>query len=158
MPKAVSTTLRDRIMRTSAPESPLDLLVITHPQLVTPVRVVNDTQNLVSGGNTYTALPFRLVWPDDQESTAPRCRLAVDNVGAELMTWLEASGGGHGAQVTLMQVLPSTPNVVEISVQLDVLSITATVTEVQIELGFDNVFFKPLTRIQYRPDTHPGVF
>lgn len=158
MPKAVTTTLRDRVMRTSSPEAPLVLLTITHPLLATPVRVVNDTQDIVSRSNNYVAIPFRVTWPDDQDRQMPRARLAVDNVGRELMAWLEASAGGTGATATLEQILPSTPDVVEISCVLDILSVTANVSEVSAELGFENIYAKPLVRLQYRPESHPGMF
>lgn len=158
MSKTVSTALRDRIMRTSAPEYPLTLLEISHSGLATPVRVVRDNLDITSNGNTYLAAAFRFVMPDDQEDQAPRASIAIDNVGKELMQWLEASGGGQGARVKIMQVLRSAPNTVDLQIEMDIISVTATPKEVTAELGFDNIFFKPLTRAQYRPDTHPGMF
>jgi hypothetical protein len=158
MPKVVSSALRDRIMRTAAPEYPLTLLEINQASLPQPIRVVRDTLDITSNGNVYLAVPFRFVFPDDQEDQAPRASISIDNIGRELMQWLELSAGGQGARVKIMQVLRSAPNNVELSVEMDIISVTATPTEVKAELGFDNIFFKPLCRAQYRPDTHPGMF
>jgi len=158
MPKVVSTTLRDRIMRTAAPEAPVVLLEISHPQLAQTVRVINDTLDLTHNGNVYTAIPFRVLWPDDQEEQAPRATLAIDNVGKELVQWIEASSGGVGAVVTMKKVLRSNPDFVELQVEMDLQAIEMNVSEVQATLGFKNLFQKPLVRLTYRPETHPGMF
>ncbi len=158
MPKTVSNSLRDRIMRTAAPEYPVTMLEISHSLLPEPVRVVRDTLDLISNGHTYIAVPFRFIFPDEKDDEAPRASIAIDNVGRELMQWLEVSGGGQGAKVKMMQVLRSAPDTVEIQIEMDIISVTASPKEVVAELGFENIFFKPLCRAQYRPDTHPGMF
>lgn len=160
MSKTVSSTLRDRVLRTSAPEYPVVLVEIYHAQLAGDhtVRVCNDTNDFVHNGHTYAGIPFRLTWPDDQDQQAPRAKLSIDNVGKELMAWIDISQGGRGAQVTLKQVLPSSPNLVELEVTLALLSVNVSTFEVSAELGFDNIFGAPLVRMFYRPDSHPGVF
>lgn len=158
MPKVISSALRDRIMRTAAPESPLILLEVTHSQLAQPLRLVNDTSDLVHNGNNYVGIPFRAVWPDDQEEQSPRATLAVDNVGREMMVWIEASNGAVGASVVMKQVLRSNPDYVEMQVELGLQSIEVTLAEVRFNLSFPDIFFKPLVRLTYRPETHPGIF
>lgn len=158
MPRVVSDTLRDRIMRSAAPEAPLVLLELTHSQLAQAVRVVNDTLEIEHNSNTYAPVPFRCLWPDDQEEQAPRATLAIDNVGRELTQWIEVSNGAVGAKVTMKKVLRSDPDYVEMSVQMDMIGIELSGEEVQVTLGFPNVYFKPLTRMTFRPESHPGIF
>lgn len=158
MPNSVSATLRDRIMRSSSPEHPVVLLEVSHPQLASTVRLVNDTVNLVHGGNTYTAIRFRFVWPDDQEQQAPRAVIEVDNVGKELNSWIEVSNGGSEAVVVLKKVLPSTPNTVEAQITMGLQNIEQKMGVTRFNLSFPDIFFKPLVRMTYRPETHPGLF
>ena len=96
----------------------LVLLEITHPDMPAPARVVRDTQDLVSNGNVFVATGFDFTFPDDKGAAAPRAELVVDNIGRELMSWIEASKGGRGAEVRLMIVLRETPDVIEADYRL----------------------------------------
>lgn len=134
------------------------LLEINHASLTTPVRVVNDMQDLTSNGNLFIACPFRYVLPDDFENQLPKARLAVDNVGRDLMYWIETSAGGNGSTVKMMQVMRSRPDTIEWSITMNLYNVQVTMKEVSAELGFENLFAKPAVLLQYRPDNSPGIF
>ena len=158
MPRNYSAAYKSTLAQTSAPEAPLILLEITHPDLALPVRVVNDTQDVTSNGDLYVAVPFRCELPDDLENQQPKARLAIDNVGRDLVYWLEISGGGEGSSVHVMQIMRSTPDVVEWEITMQLANVRITQAEVSGELNFENLFGRPAVAVQYRPDTAPGVF
>ena len=134
------------------------LLEINHESLSSPVRVVNDMQDLTSNGNLFIACPFRYVLPDDFENQLPKARLAVDNIGRDLMYWIETSAGGNGSTVKMMQVMRSRPDTIEWSISMNLYNVQVTMREVSAELGFENLFAKPAVALQYRPDNTPGIF
>ena len=156
--RAYSAAYKSTLAATSAPESPLVLLEITHPGLTVPVRVVNDTQNITCNGVEFIACAFRCLLPDDLESQLPKATLAVDNVGKELMQWVEVSDGGYGAQARFLQVMRSRPDLIEYEITLDLSDVKATVSEVTATLGYDNIFSRPAIALRYDPFTSPGVF
>lgn len=147
----------DRTSSTSG-EEPVYLLEIAHPQLSSPVRAVNDTQDLISGGNTFAACGFRVNLPDDFAQQLPRARLSIDNIGRELVQWLEASGGGKGATVRVMQVMRDTPNVIEADYTLDLLNVTQNVIQVAGDLGYEDTLNAPGLIATYRPENTPAIF
>ena len=156
--RAYSAAYKSTLSATSAPEAPLELLEITHPDLPSPVRVVNDTQNITCNGVEFIACGFRCLLPDDQENQLPKATLEVDNVGRELMYWIETSGGGYGAQARFIQVMRSRPNLVEYEITLDLSDVKATMQTVSGELGYDNIFTRPAVASRYDPFTAPGAF
>lgn len=158
MPRNYSAAYRETINRVSAAEAPLLMIEIAHPQLTQPIRVVNDTQDLTSNGNLFVALAFRATLPDDKDKQLPRARLAVDNVGRDLVGWLELSGGGEGATCRMMQVLRSNPNLIEWEVTLDLNNVSIDWVEVGGDLGFTDILNRPGTVITYRPDVCPGLY
>jgi hypothetical protein len=158
MARAYSAAYKSTLAAVSAPEAPLILMEISHADLAAPVRVVNDTQNIVSNGDTFIAAPFRGVLPDDVEGQLARARIAIDNVGRDLMYWIEASSGGQGAEVRLMQVMRSRPDLIEWEVTLDLMNVRATMAEVSGELGYENVYMRPAVQLRYDPQTAPGLF
>lgn len=142
----------------NAPEHPLFLLTIDHPDLPEPVRVVNDTDDLLSNGNTFQALPFRLQLPDDPEFGKSKARLAIDNVGRTLTEWLETSRGGTGATVLIQVVLRSDPDTIQYDTSMDLTNITMTNEEVSGVLSYEDILNKPGLVLTYSPATSPGLY
>ena len=142
----------------SAGEEPSHLLEITHPQLAQPIRVVNDTGDIVSGGNLYQSCAFRIVMPDDLAGAMPRVPVAIDNIGKELVQWLEASDGGRGAQFRIMEVMRDAPDVIEQEYTMTLLRAQQNVVEVTGQLGYENVLDQPALAAAYTPETAPGIF
>lgn len=158
MARAYSAEYKSTLARVSAPESPRILLQIDHAELPTPVRVINDTQNLTSNGFDYIAFPFNIILPDDFENKLPKAQLTIDNVGRDLMYWLETTNGGAGSTATFSQVMRSRPNQIEWSITMSLFNVSATNLQVTAELGFENLFAKPAISMQYRPDNSIAIF
>jgi len=158
MARTYSAQYKSTLAKVSAEETPLILLQIDHPDLTSPIRVVNDTENITSNGQEYIAFPFSVVLPDDYENKLPRARIAISNVGRDLMFWLETTDGGIGSTATFRQLMRSRPNQVEWEITMSLFNITATNLEVTAELGFENLFAKPAISLSYRPETAAGLF
>ena len=158
MPRSYSAQYKSTLAKVSMEESPLILLTINHPDLDTPIRVVNDTEDITSNGNLYLAFPFNCILPDDYENRLPRARLSISNVGRDLMQWLETSDGGQGATAKFEQLMRSRPDQVEWEITMSLFNVTANNQEVSAELGFENLFAKPAVSVNYRPETAKGLF
>ncbi len=158
MARNYSAAYKSTLAKTSAEEAPLILLEINHPALTSPVRVVSDTQALTSNGNLYVAIQFGCELPDDFESQMPRASLWVDNVGRDLMYWIETSGGGAGSTATLSQVMRSRPDLIEWSITMNLYNVEADMSRVSADLGFEAFFSRPSVQMAFRPNTAPGVF
>ena len=158
MARAYSAEYKSTLAATSAPESPIILLEIDHSALTQPVRVVNDTQNITCNGVEFIACPFRCTLPDDFENQLPKVQLSVDNVGKELMYWIETSGGGQGATARFIQIMRSRPNQIEWEITMNLSNVKATVQEVTADLGYANIFTRPAISMRFDPFTSPGIF
>lgn len=158
MPTAYSAAWRRTVNALSAAERPLLLLEITHADLAEPIRVVNDSQDLTSNGELFVGLAFHAELPSDLEQGMPRARLVVDNVGKELVGWLEASNGGQGARCRMLQMLRSDPDTIEWEVTLDLTNLIVTPMTVSGDLGYDDLLNRAGIPFTYRPETAPGLF
>ena len=110
----------------------LFLLTLDHDDLASPIRVVNNVENITSNGNVYTAFPFELILPQDDGDTLPQVIISLSNVDLSLVD--EIRGLTGALTVTLEIVLASSPNTIEmsidgmktISIQYDAQKIEAT--------------------------------
>lgn len=158
MPRTYSPQYKSTLAAVNADEPPLVMLEIDHPDLSEPVRVINDNQDLTSNGHLFVACPFRCTLPDDFENQLPKATLAVDNIGRELVYWIETSNGGEGAAVRFMQVMRSRPDLIEWEITMSLTDVRVTMLEVAGQVGFENLFNRPAVHLTYRPDNSPGLF
>lgn len=153
-----SPNARRNLLATSADEPMLKLAEITHVDLAVPVRIVDDTQNIMVNGNEFISCPFSLDRPDDVDQQTPTAKMSVDNIGRELTQWLEYSNGGKGARCRMMAVLRSSPDVVEFDMTLDLTGLSINNQTVDGSLGFQNTLMQPAVTVRYDPKTSPGLW
>lgn len=157
MTKAYTANFKEKTGSTSG-EEPVYLLEISHPQLAVPVRVVRDTQDLVSNGDTYIAMNFDIQLPDDLQGKLPRAPIRIDNVGRDLTQWIDESKGGRGATVRVMQVMRDDPDTLEYDVTMDLLRVGQNGAHVTGELGYEDTLNLPALAMTYRSDNTPAIF
>lgn len=94
----------------SVPANIIELytLELLHPSFIdefdnpTSVRAVRDTQNHIlpleataplNGGEDveFTAIPFEVPWPEQQEGQVPELSIRIDNIGREIVPYLDAA-------------------------------------------------------------------
>ena len=144
--------------RASAPSDQiLEAVEFTHPDTPGPVRVVNDGEDRMIGGELYHASRIEVVWPDQGEDRLPRARIAVGNVGRLLTEWIERTRGLVGGRARLIRALAST-GAVEQSVTLDVGGAAVDATAVRIDLGYGLDLSRHAVALRHDPDTTPAIF
>lgn len=155
---SLSTTSRTALHRVSDPQGLLWLLTITGGGITIPVRIVNDTRDLVSGGETFIGLPFEVVPPKEATKEVPRAQLRIDNVGRELTAELEALEPGAELLATLQCVYRATPDVIEYAFTAPLSGIRANVFSITATMGPTEVMRRTVVNIRFDPFTAPGLF
>lgn len=133
------------------------LLTLNHADLAQPIRVVDNTQDVVSGGNAFVAYPFEIDLPEDTGERPARARIRIDNVDRQLVATLRSAATPPA--VTIEVVMASAPDTVEASFAgmslveagYDVLTITG-------ELTFEDVLNEPFPGVYFTPANFPGMF
>lgn len=134
----------------------LCLIEIQHPNLAQPFRVVNNTEDIVSNGNTYLKAAFQLTLPDDIDE-APSVNIEIDNVDRLIVDL--ARSISSPATVLLTVVLADTPNVAEagpfemrlVRVSYDKLKVTGTMI-------YEDILQEQFPAKTFNPARYPGLF
>lgn len=155
---ARSNTYYEKTNAVSASESPLYLIEITHPQLSEPVRIVNNTEDIVHLGNTFYACAFDLSLPSQDTQQAPSINMRIDNVGRILTDPIEQTKGGKDTEWRIMQILPSDPDTIEWETTIQSKNVTMDQLNVSVGLGFQQLIDLEGMNTLYTPTTAPGLF
>lgn len=139
-------------------ESIIALLTIDHDDLPDPIRVARNTvgDDIVSGGETFIAMPFEIEIPTDSEK-APVARLEVPNVDRSIGQALEELASP--AVCTIQIVLASEPDTIDReyaqfelrNAEWDALAVTAELTQA-------NFTGEPWPFLRVTPQWFPALF
>lgn len=148
--------LRDSAFSADTIDAWLVLVTISHDDLSAPVRVVNNTVDLVSRGETFVGYPFEVVLPDQREDAPPRARIQIDNVDRQIA---EAVRSVTSAPLVTMEVVRgSAPNLVELSYPFFYLhNVKWDAGKVSGDLTVEDFTTEPYPSLVFSPAAFPSL-
>lgn len=134
----------------------LVLLTITHPDITT-IRLVNDRQSLVSGGDTYTPLAFTVRLPTDSPDGNASAVLILDNVDQSIVA--AARSITTPASVTIEVVKQSAPDTILVTYSdLRLTRARISATTIEFDLSADPVVDESYPGLDFTPLSFPAGF
>jgi hypothetical protein len=157
MARTVSLAALQGAMAAQTDELYLVLLQVDHPNLGSPLRFVNNSQDVTSNGNVYTAYPFEAVMPDDVEEKEPTAELRIDNVSRDLMD--EVRTLIDPPTLTLSVILDSSPNTIEWGpLDLETSGVTYDAHTITFRLVYSAFGREPFPYLVFDTINFPGMF
>lgn len=135
----------------------LVLLTIEHADLDAPIRVVRNTEDVISRTNTFLAFPFDISMPQEREDSPPEVQLIIGNVDRRITEAVRTISSP--AQVTMEVVhsgdfdtVEAGPFVFELKeARFDALVVTG-------KLAFEPVLDESYPKTRFTPGRFPGLF
>lgn len=135
----------------------LHMLLTVENSAGPPIRMTDNSVDVVSRGWTFIAYPFALELPTDEAGNISSARLSIDNVARALVD--EIRNLVEPLVLTIEIVAASTPDTVEYSavdyrlknVTYDALTISGTLTQ-------ENYLTEPYPKDVMSAATFPGLF
>ena len=135
----------------------LTLITLTHDSFAGPIRLVNNSEAIVSRGETFLAFPVKIQLPVDDGETGREVKIEFDNVALDLIN--EIRTVTTPISVTLEMVLASMPDAVQIELAELVLgNLNYNKTRISASLIMDGFLSTELTSEKYTPSAYPGIF
>ena len=153
----LSPELLAQIYKQESEDPFLTLLTLDHTTFPSPIRFVNNSESIISRGETYLPFPMTITLPKDDGESTREFAIEFDNVGLDLIDELRTVT--DYIDVTLEMVLASIPDAVQISFQeLKIQSVSYTKTRVSARLFLDNFLNTQISSERYTPSNFPGIF
>ncbi|MBY0262754.1 MAG: DUF1833 domain-containing protein [Phycisphaerales bacterium] len=157
MARLLSTAARTAFYAPETDEVVLLLLTIEEESLAEPIRVVHNTENIVSRGETYVAFVFSIELPVESGDAPRPVRIQIDAVDQSIIKAIREAVGQP--RVTMEVVLASDPDTVEagpFSFRLESASYTAV--SVVGEISFESVERVRSNNHKFTPYLFPDLF
>lgn len=157
MTRELSNLTRRAMYAQDTEEVYLPLLTIEEQSLAAPIRVVYNTENVESRGETYVAYQFDLTLPTDEEESPPAARLTIDNVSKDIADALRAMT--EPATFTIEVIRASAPDDVEISwTSFKLTNVQGDVFQISGDLTLEDVTTEPYPYLTFNPKAFRGLF
>lgn len=111
MPRNLSTLAIQQALAQESENAWFFLLTVIHADTGETHRFVNNTEDVISQGETFESFPFKLQLYIDDEEHLPQVQMSVDNVDRALMTLIRNSP--NPPEFIVQIVLSSTPDIIE---------------------------------------------
>lgn len=158
MPRTLPTSVITAVNSQTTTNVFLVLLEISHSAVPT-FYLVNNTENIVSGANTYLAFPFAVTLPPDDPELQVRARLTLSHVTTELNILRTLAGQRERVSFSLKVIEASDPTVILQSISgLVAASVSYNADAMDINLTIDNFLTEPFPSATFSPSTFPGIF
>lgn len=142
----------------------LMLLDIEHEDLETPIRIVNNTEDVVSSGNLYTAVGFEVRLPDDRDGTPRGAKIQIDNTTQWLTPTVRTLFGEFLVTIRIAiptdaESVPPEYDGIEIEyLPMQLTSLRMNETTVEASLSYENLVNDPWPPDTFNPTHFPTLF
>jgi hypothetical protein len=155
MSRSLSSAALQAIFAQETGEAVFFLVEIDHTTWASPLRMVNNNENVISNGDTYFAFPFDVHLPADT-TQQPRTQIKICNVDRSMTLALRALS--TSPTVTLSVVLGSTPDTIEAGpFAFTLADYSFTATTIQGTLVFEDMLNEPFPQGTFNPAEYPGL-
>lgn len=160
MSRTLSSLMQTMVRAQQTKQVLVARIAISHASILGgPIRLVQDMQNLTSNGNVYTAFPFHLTLPEDDNQGVPQVTLQIDNVSQEILATIKALPPNRPPTVSIDLVVASQPDIVEFSLpDLTLRDVSADLLVIEGSLRGDEEDLNEFPKDSFTPQTAPGLF
>lgn len=157
MSRSVSNTTKKAMFARETGEVFLMLITITQADLTGPLYFCNNSSDIVSRAQTYTAYPFKFTLPTDDDQSSPVAKVTIDHVNRDIADALRSMTSPAIFKIEVIRA--SAPDTVEITydmfklsnVQGDLFSITG-------QLTLEDIMTEPFPYRTFDPAKFRGLF
>jgi len=133
------------------------LMLVTITYNSTPIRLVANSADVVSNGNTYTAFPVTAVLPIDDGESDRSVAMTFSNVDLSLIDEIRSATNPLPVQIDM--VLASDPDTIQLSItDLKIRNVNYNASQITAQLYLDDTLNTEVPSEKYTPSTHPGIF
>ena len=156
MSRQLTNALLNQLFFAQSEDPFLMLVTLSHESFDT-LRLVNNSVNITSRSQVYTAFPMEIKMSVDDGETDRRVEITFDNASRELID--EFRSVTTPIDVKIEAILASNPDVVEITVgELQIRSASYKSTSINAVLAYDDFLNTGLTSEKYEPSNFRGLF
>ena len=155
MSNKLSAELKEQIFKQESEDPFLTLVTMSGGGFT--YRLVNNTTDIVSNGETFLAFPMKVRLPVDDGESAREFQLDFDNSSLLLIQTLRSVTSPINCQIDM--ILASMPDVIQMSVpDLLIRSVSYDERKVSAKIVLDNSLSVAMTCEKYTPSLFPGLF
>ena len=155
MSNELTAELKSQIFKQESEDPFLNLVTLTAGSNV--FRLVDNTEDVISRGETYLAFPMKVRMPTDDGESIRDMSFDFDNSSLLLIRALRSVTDPMSCKLEM--VLASNPDIVQSSIEeLQVRSIVYNKNKISAKVVLDNFLAVALTSEKYTPSTYPGIF
>lgn len=159
MARSLPTTVVQALFAQQTSQAYLVLLEASHSSFAA-VRIVNNTENVTSNNVLYSAFPFAVILPPDQEQLQYRAQVIIYDAEREIIDNLRFVAGSRERIAVKLAVVSSADYDTELQTVsgLEIVNVTYQAGALTLDCSIDNFLTEGFPRDTFTPGNFPGLF
>lgn len=157
MSRTVSSVTKQAFLKQQTDRVFLVLVELDHADLASPIRLVNNYENITSNGDVYSAAAFSFTPPVEEDGTIKNSSISFDNVDRAIVEAVRSISSAPTVSVSIIRA--DAPDTVEAGPWVFYLrGVSYDLHVVAGELYPDNPLRLSASTVSYRNTNFPGLF
>lgn len=157
MSRNLSSVARQAVQAPQTAEVFLLIVEITHADLASPLRLVNNNESITSGGNVYQPLAFKFTPPVEEDGTIKNSKITIDNVDRQLVLALRSISTFPLVSISIIRA--ASPDTIEAGPwNFELRNANYNAHDITGELVPDNPLRFNASQVAYRNIEFPGLY
>lgn len=145
------------VNKNSANEKIISLLIVRHPSLTSPIRLVNDSKSIVFEGEEYVPFPMRIKLNNQVENELPSAKITIPNVAKQITKAIDATGGARNGEIEVILTRRSSL-VRDYSIFFKINSVLIDSRVIEFSISIQDNILSESIRWKYDKDHAIGIF
>jgi hypothetical protein len=156
--RTISSTAKKEIFASQTGAAFLSVLQISHSQINT-IYLVNNMEDVVYDGNTYTAYAFKFEPPKDKEGGVQNSRLVLPNVDRTILTAIRSLTSALTVSAAVIMIMPNGTGSKEAGWwDFDLKNISYDALTISGDLIYSLELRNNISMVKYNNITFPGLY
>ena len=135
----------------------LMLVTLSHEDFVESYYLVNNSEEIISRGQTFSPFPMMITLPGDDGETVRGVSIEFDNISLELVELIRSVTSPMSVKLEI--ILASMPDVVQMELdELKIQNLSYNARRISANLILDSFLNTEITSERYTPSLYPGLF
>ena len=157
MSRNVTSATKQALFASSTNQVFLMLVTLDHPDLGSPIRLVKNTEDIVSNGNLFSAARMEFSPPVEEEGTIKSSTITFGNVDQSIVTAVRSISSVPTVEISIIRA--ADPDVFEAGPwEFHLRMVSFKGLTVQGELSPDNPLQRKASKYRYTNTGFPGLF
>lgn len=152
-----SESFKINVNKNCSSEKVISLVRVTHPSLLMPICLIDDSEKIIFQDEEYIPFPMRISINNQSEGELPSSTIDIPNISKQITKAIDEALGVYGGLVEII-ITRRSSLIKEYSIKFNINSVSIDSKKISFNIAIQNILFKESIRWKFDKDHAVSLF